>query len=85
MGGCFGQGRWFDPKVIPGSTNILKLDLHKTLPFMEAISMTERFPLFSATATIEGLGHFIDGGYFENSGLLSLMNFRDYAKKNIQR
>ncbi|MFN8318927.1 MAG: hypothetical protein U0V54_05830 [Saprospiraceae bacterium] len=68
-------------KVIPGSTNILKLDPHKTLPFMEAISTTERFPLFSATATIEGLGHFIDGGYFENSGLLSLMNFRDYAQK----
>lgn len=65
--------------AVPGSTNILALDNNLTLPFMEAISTTERFPLFSATATIEGLGHFIDGGYFENSGLLSLMNFRKYA------
>lgn len=67
--------------VVAGSTNILTLNNNHTLPFMEAISTTERFPLFSATATIEGLGHFIDGGYFENSGLLSLMNFRKYAQK----
>lgn len=54
-----------------------------TLPFLEALSTTERFPLFSATASIEGLGHFIDGGYFENSGLLSLMNFRKYARSHF--
>ena len=70
-----------DSNVVAGSTNILTLNNNHTLPFMEAISTTERFPLFSATATIEGLGHFIDGGYFENSGLLSLMNFRKYAQK----
>ncbi|MBK7221544.1 MAG: hypothetical protein IPH94_09495 [Saprospiraceae bacterium] len=66
--------------VLGGSTNMLKPQAGMTLPFLEALSTTERFPLFSATASIEGLGHFIDGGYFENSGLLSLMNFRKYAR-----
>lgn len=66
--------------VLGGSTNMLKPQDGMTLPFLEALSTTERFPLFSATASIEGLGHFIDGGYFENSGLLSLMNFRKYAR-----
>lgn len=71
--------------VLGGSTNMLKPQAGMTLPFLEALSTTERFPLFSATASIEGLGHFIDGGYFENSGLLSLMNFRKYARSEFAK
>lgn len=66
-------------EVFGGATNILDIG-NKTLPYFEAISTSERFPFFSATATIKGLGHFIDGGYFENSGLQSLMNLRRYIR-----
>lgn len=46
-----------------------------SLPFLYAASCTNRFPLFSPAAKVEEKGHFIDGGYFENSGMLSLLDF----------
>lgn len=49
-----------------------------SLPFLYAASCTNRFPIFSPAAKINDKGHFIDGGYFENSGMLSLQDF--YAK-----
>lgn len=50
------------------------LDLGKnTLSFYNAASTTNRFPLISPAATIEGKGQFNDGGIFENSGLLSAL------------
>lgn len=65
--------------VFGGATNILRPQKDLTLPFLEALSTTERFALFSSTASIQGLGHFLDAGYFENTGLLSLMNMRRYV------
>ncbi len=69
-------------QIFKGATNIL--DLKKdtmSLSFYEAMSTTERFPFFSATASIKGQGHYIDGGYFENSGILSLINLRHYINQ----
>ncbi|MBK9151136.1 MAG: hypothetical protein IPM26_09085 [Saprospiraceae bacterium] len=66
-------------EVFKGATNMLSLtDNLKSLSFYEAFSASERFPFFSATASVEGQGHYVDGGYFENSGLLSLMHLREY-------
>jgi len=49
-----------------------------SLTYFGAVSTTNRFPLFSPTARIETKGSFLDGGYFENSGMLSLMEIYDY-------
>lgn len=54
-----------------GANDILALDNQKTLSFYNAASTTNRFPLISPAATIEGEGQYNDGGIYENSGLLS--------------
>jgi len=49
---------------------------HAKVPaFYDAISATNRFPLISPAAKFEGKGHFVDGGYFENSGQLTNLSF----------
>jgi hypothetical protein len=65
--------------IFPGADNILDAQPGKSLKYLDATSTTERFPIFSPTAQVEKLGHFLDGDYFENSGLLSLGNFYDYV------
>uniref|UniRef100_UPI003D6B1D57 hypothetical protein n=1 Tax=Kordia sp. TaxID=1965332 RepID=UPI003D6B1D57 len=54
-----------------GADDILDLGNDETLSFYNAASTTNRFPLISPAATIEGIGQFNDGGIYENSGLLS--------------
>ncbi|WP_298519358.1 hypothetical protein [uncultured Kordia sp.] len=54
-----------------GANDILELGNNKTLSFYNAASTTNRFPLISPAATIEGEGQYNDGGIYENSGLLS--------------
>ncbi|MBK8627843.1 MAG: hypothetical protein IPN86_20440 [Saprospiraceae bacterium] len=71
--------------VFMHSTNILAVPNRRTLPYFQALSTSERFPFFSATATIDGVGHFIDGGYFDNSGLQSLMSIRNYINNSIEQ
>lgn len=43
------------------------------LTYFGAVSTTNRFPLFSPSAEIRGKGTYVDGGYFENSGMLSTL------------
>lgn len=63
---------------------------NKALAYFGAVSTTNRFPLFSPTAKILNKGSYLDGGYFENSGMLSVLEVYDaivrdtvqkYAKK----
>lgn len=54
-----------------GVDNTSDLKNKKTLSFYNAASTTNRFPLISPAATIEGKGQYNDGGIYENSGLLS--------------
>tara|TARA_Y100000815_G_C13347458_1_gene502650 strand:+ start:18 stop:2660 length:2643 start_codon:yes stop_codon:yes gene_type:complete len=49
----------------------------KTLTYFGAVSTTNRFPFFSPTAKIVTKGSYLDGGYFENSGLLSALEAYD--------
>ncbi len=60
--------------------NILELQVYnddakkvepKTISYYNAASTSNRFPLISPAAKIPTLGHFNDGGIYENSGLLS--------------
>ncbi len=48
-----------------------------TLAYFGAVSTTNRFPFFSPTAKILNKGSFLDGGYFENSGMLSAAEVYD--------
>ena len=57
------------------SIDLLSFGDSTSLPFLFAVSCTNRFPLFSPAAKVRGKGHFIDGGYFDNSGMLSLQDF----------
>lgn len=68
-------------RVFPAAVDILTVS-NGTIKYLDATSTTERFPLFSPSGQIEEKGHFLDGGYFENSGLLSLMNFYTFIQKN---
>lgn len=60
--------------VFPNADNLCDLPENKTLTFSEAVSCSNRFPIFSPAAKIPGNGHFVDGGYYENSGMLSLLD-----------
>jgi hypothetical protein len=65
----------------------------RTLSFYEAVSTTNRFPVFSPAAKIPGYGHYIDAGAIDNSGLLGCLdlylylqsrdNFRLFQNKNV--
>ncbi len=67
--------------VFPAAADILTIGDYTTT-YLDATSCTERFPLFSPSGQIKSKGHFLDGGYFENSGLLSLMNLYTYIQKH---
>jgi hypothetical protein len=60
-----------------GANDILELGNDETLSFYNAASTTNRFPLISPAATIEGKGQYNDGGIYENSGLLSAYKLYD--------
>ena len=55
---------------------------HKTLTYFGAISTTNRFPFFSPTAKIPTKGSYLDGGYFDNSGMLSTMEVFDAVTRD---
>ena len=69
--------------IFSGAENLLELTGKQTLGFLEAASTCNRFPLISPAAKVEGKGFFVDGGYFENSGQLSLVSFKKYLEANI--
>ena len=50
---------------------------NKTLTYFGAISTTNRFPFFSPTAKVPNKGSYLDGGYFDNSGMLSALEVYD--------
>ncbi len=52
----------------------------KTLSYYEAVSTTNRFPVFSPAAKIPGYGHYIDAGAIDNSGLLGCLDLYLYLQ-----
>ncbi len=74
LGNCFslkmGERQW--DSVFRGISNVLDVSGYQedsSLTYYGALSSSNRFPLFSPVASIEGEGHFVDGGYYDNSGL----------------
>lgn len=48
------------------------------ISYADAVFLTNRFPLVSPSARIESAGYFVDGGYYENSGLQSILQVLSY-------
>ena len=69
-------------KIFPNSVFINTYDKQKAMPYFYPASIANRFPIFSPAAKIAGKGHFIDGGYFENSGILSIDDLYRYLMEN---
>ena len=69
--------------IFSGAENLLELPERKTLTYLESVSTCNRFPLVSPAARVEGKGYFLDGGYFENSGLMSLISFKKFLEFKI--
>ena len=67
-------------KIFPNSMFINNYENHRAMPYFYPASIANRFPIFSPAAKIAGKGHFIDGGYFENSGILSIDDIYKYLK-----
>lgn len=70
----------FPENTFAGARNITDFngeDKGKTLTYFGAISTTNRFPFFSPTAKILNKGSYLDGGYFDNSGMLSTIEIYD--------
>lgn len=64
--------------IFPFAENLADLSNNKTLPYYQAVSTTDRFPVFSPAAKIPGYGHYIDAGAIDNSGLLSCLDLHNY-------
>lgn len=71
--------------IFPYAINLADLHDNKTLPYYQAVSTTNRFPVFSPAAKIPGLGHYVDAGAVDNSGLLGCLDLHNYLlrDKNI--
>ncbi len=68
--------------IFPYAENLADLAGNKTLPYYQAVSTTNRFPIFSPAAKIKGHGHFIDAGAIDNSGLLGCLDLHNYLIQN---
>ena len=68
--------------IFPYAENLADLAGDKTIPFYQAVSTTNRFPIFSPAAKIKGHGHFIDAGAIDNSGLLGCLDLHNYLLHN---
>lgn len=64
-------------KKFPGTIDVAKPIDNKQISYYGALSTSNRFPIFSPTANISQKGHFLDGGYFDNSGLGLTLFFRE--------
>lgn len=63
-------------KIFPSYIDLS--DSNKDLKYYDAISTSNRFPIMSPVAQVENKGFFLDGGYFENSGLLTSSYFNKF-------
>ena len=69
--------------VFPGARSVLDHpQCDGEITYFGALSTSNRFPIFSPAARIKGKGYFLDGGYFDNSGISSSSSFDDYLLRH---
>jgi hypothetical protein len=64
--------------VFPFSIDLNNIPDNRSPSFYQAVSTTNRFPFFSPAAKVKGVGHFIDAGAIDNSGLLGCIDLYNY-------
>ncbi len=69
-------------EIFPFAVNLADLTNNETIPYFQAVSTTNRFPVFSPAAKIPGYGHFIDAGAIDNSGLLGCLDIHNYFARD---
>ncbi len=69
-------------EIFPFAVNLADLTNNETIPYFQAVSTTNRFPVFSPAAKIPGYGHFIDAGAIDNSGLLGCLDVHNYLARD---
>lgn len=66
---------------IENALDINKDDNDSSLTFFGAASLSNRFPGLSPAAAIKGKGQFIDGGAYDNTGILNALELSNYMVK----
>jgi len=72
-----------DRAVFPGY--ILLEDENLDLRYYDAVSTSNRFPIMSPAAQVDDKGSFLDGGYFDNSGLLTSSYFQKFLRLDSKK
>ncbi|MEZ4957336.1 MAG: hypothetical protein R2825_27515 [Saprospiraceae bacterium] len=67
-----------------GLIDLTRINDDEYISFPNALFLTNRFPLFSPAGRVCGKGHFVDGGYLENSGLSTLSYYLTLMKGYAQ-
>jgi hypothetical protein len=65
--------------------DVMEQGLSGSISFVQATNTSELFPFFSAPAYVKDLGHFVDGGYHENSGLKTTLDIYDQLKSLLAK
>lgn len=74
-------------KIFNGSVSYLEINQNntaKSISFIDAAFLANRFPLISSPAIIPTKGHFIDAGAFDNNGISSLLNIVSYIQEKAK-
>ncbi|NML23315.1 YfhO family protein [Pseudoflavitalea sp. G-6-1-2] len=64
----------YDKDVYDEAGNKIPAFRKRNISLGQACNTSELFPVFSASAYIDSLGNFVDGGYHENSGLKTTLD-----------
>ncbi len=65
----------------PIDVNKNKLEGRKDIEFRSAAHLSSRFPFVNSAGEIEGIGHFVDGGYYDNLGAQTGMGLIENLNK----
>ena len=81
----YGYAIGIDSIHLDGGINIADFKHNRSISYFDASSTVNRFAFVSPAAAVPEKGHFVDGGYFENSGLLSTTSFYEkFAASNVE-
>ena len=71
--------------IFPFAEDLAEIGDNQTLSYYQAVSTTNRFPVFSPAAKVPGFGHYIDAGAIDNSGLLGCLDVHNYLIRNTNK
>lgn len=57
-----------DTSIFTDAIDVLDFSDKETIRFSSAVMLCNRFPFVNPAGRLEGKGHFVDGGYYDNTG-----------------